>query len=602
MPTIDPSEQKLFDQIDNALKRLQNNVQVDMPYFLTSASKERENRVNTYNWHKDSFFEKDEEHLQYQTWYYREDAEDLCCLELHGGIEEERRRAEKAKQTTSKYQRSASISTVSSPGESYQSTPKKKISFQEYQKRKLGGGETSISPDVRVATKFAQLKSNGGQSSAKSTTDNSLDRPSFLAAELDRKRKREAAAPAKHKRVISESLPVPPKKAAPAVRSARQNMSSMFGDMMDPFDLPELLSPTFDDPKKNPPFGFPALLSPLSLPASFRRDVAAHKSQLEVDEAEQTPTSQSFPSNKGSRPRSDTKLSKGSVSNRDLEEDNATNLSAPVTSKDAVRDPVLAKHGAALSKGSLVILKFGKRRRRDLQRILDARPKPSSLPDESPARKHPVKMREDDHSSSEEEPIKSRTKATNGISKKEPIKESYPSQDPDGERPVQTKKRAREDDLPETPPNKRIHHSTAKTHTSTSDTHTPTKTEHLSPAAAHKRSESLRSQPGTALTPAKDLKSANMSRTHSAESIISTPRISGSTPGPAGKAPTSAPAVNGVGAKSNSPLKWMEREISATGKRLKTHFQEIYEKVRGGEKVTEAERKKAAISGLESVL
>jgi hypothetical protein len=137
MVDLPAADIKAVGNIETNVKRINDHIRIEDPYFLTSAVpaaiRHRQTMYELELERKSNPFEVEEQHLQYNTWKYRNKIE--ACLVLHGGIEEMRRREEKKQRSMSKS--SASLSTSS------ETTPKVRLSLADYQKRKKEGYKSS---------------------------------------------------------------------------------------------------------------------------------------------------------------------------------------------------------------------------------------------------------------------------------------------------------------------------------------------------------------------------------------------------------------------------------------------------------------------------
>ena len=350
-------------------------------------------------------------------------------------------------------------------------------------------------------------------------------------------------------------------------------------------DLPELLSPA-QDPKKHPPHGLNPLLSPLPeiVPKIFYDDFLSEKETLTEGLAKKT---QSFhsPQPSASSDDADTPI-------RHIKEE--------------------AKSSATKPPSLVAILKYGRDNKRAVERILRHIPRPGRsgeplLDNPTPtAERGPRDSKFHDAADVEAEvSATTRAETQGGLKTKPKISNLSRSSLLGAFEPANSKAASKRKMEADDGPRKKQQQMASQQNRG-KNPQTPDNINLRSPVSGHHRSDSQKSLAPMHLTPTplRDVReSSNMRRTLSQESVSSTPKPSQPTPVPSNRSvPNVAPAANGVHVDV-SHLSLMISELRDTGKRLKTAFSELQNRVSAkSSPPTTAERKLGAVLGLESLL
>lgn len=426
-------------------------------------------------------------------------------------------------------------------------------------------------------------------------------------------------SPPPKKARVSPLLPEKPStiNSAPAPDAARHGLPPLLSppvlpdllNLSQPFDLPPMLSPTL------PPV-IEAELARLAEqkrtnPSSSFDNVAAQKSPIAKANGTSGSLSQKEAKANGVGKGIAVVVKKGATA-ASHERNEARKLPAvsgvKTTRADGEHTSSQVSQGSVPGKPpSLVVkLKYGKKNRKEVERYLKLPPSKTAKQREGDT----VTKNNDDRLNGEstsngvlnnrEAPAKPEKSANpSGHSMKGALKRvnsTTSSQTSDDKSRSTPEKRPRpaEDAQSIAPPSKRP--KTVSTVDPDKRPGTPTQTSLPSPAQTNRSS----AQKPQLVTPRRDFKGVTMTRTGSTESNAATPRPLVTTPSSSrGIAPTSAPASNSRSAEAKT---WCEtsKRWNDLGRILK-HAADAIVRDQSG-KPTPADRKKAAVTGIESVL
>jgi hypothetical protein len=581
---LSKDEQDDLEELDKIFKRTKTVVPPN-PYILSTPSMDPyryHSQQEAYAWMLGRLWRRDEEHLQYRTYLYREPCQD--CFELQAG-EDDEPEPERPRSQASQASNTASHA------------PKKKISLSAY-KNKQANGVLTPTPGFKIASpslppsKPPSAHINGTKKPDKDTAP--AQKPEEVkpqnrhTAEDRNARKQENGNQDGHR---SQLPPRPPATSSKHLDSEDLRVV----DKSDPSNstphgLPPLLSPVHE-PLSNP-YGLPSILSP-TLPSSIQTELDRLEQQRSravssASASSTEPKSQTLPVPKErpqiadkTVPRTDQRIRSVSVSGK------SPYVAPPTTTDD--KDPSL-----------IVKLKFSKTGRATVKQVLRLPPKrhlPEKKEHQEPPKESPVKIRTKVVEDSAQKKIKpipkiaarrpDSTTATPASSSKPVVAVTKPAE-----------KRPRPDDDTSSlaVPSKRPRAL------STQDRPiTPIPQAASSPALSNK-SSAQKSQPQYA-TPKKDHKAISMLRTGSSDSQDATPGRSGGTPGSARlearSAPTSAP-LNGKKQAEISLMAQTSMKLNQMGRALKHEATKIL--TEKGNKLTKQDEKRAAVTNLECIL
>ncbi|KAF2443423.1 hypothetical protein P171DRAFT_37228 [Karstenula rhodostoma CBS 690.94] len=571
---LSDQDQEDQDQLDGIFKRIKTAVP-RAPYILSTPS------LNPYRYHSSQearawmlghLFKHDEEYLQYRTYLFREPYRD--CFTLQPGEDDE---------PEAPLPRSQSANVASE-------RPKKKISLADYKNKQANGasapGSKKVSPALQP-TKPNVAQTNGVKSSNAQAPAHEQEKDS--SAQSKRPEKKSSEKPDKRDR------------AEPPAPSSQNSESAEFKMNIDrsgpsnstPHGLPPLLSPV-EQPLSNP-HGLPTILSP-TLPPNIQVELDRIETRSRADSNTSTSSSDRNRSQHLHVP--ERTASKKPVTTKDGETSQNVSRARSISTNGKSPTEEQADHSDAHEPSLIVKLRFSKKSRENLKRLL-------ALP---PKRETPAARKERD-----EPPPKpvSQSKAPDSVEKKAKSIPKVAARRPEHPRtaskaPVPaikvTEKRPRAEDdsaLASPVPAKRPRSSTVSSQQDRPIT--PRDQITSSPVASNKLS-AQKSQ-GTYVTPRKDLKAVNMFRTNSTESLHSTPGRSGATPTGARLDPqahTSMPPLGGKKQMDISLLQQSSMKLNQMGRSLKHEGQKL-ERDKAA-KFTKADQKHAAVIGLECIL
>jgi len=574
---LDEEEEK---ELLTSVKRIRKCVPPD-PYILTiSQAEPRYHHPTTqeaYSWRLGTPFELNEEYLQYQSLYYREDPE--CFTQ--------RSRLDLQRDSSARSYHNGQVSGAATPTTT--STAKKKISLLDYKNKKAGTGGLPKAEPVDQAIKPESMKvpingvtigdrrDSGSESDQNKGNKRMLDEierdmSSFLDEAHD-------APPLKK----VKALPSSPKFA---VKPSSETKVKTEGNAR---GLPPLLSPLGDisSPQKLPP-----LLSP-TLPPEIEEE-------LNKQETRQRAASDlSVSSEKNASKSGESKQHSPSHSIQVKVADQSPSLHPKplprVSADDLIEeeDKIRSKGGSATvaERSRLIVkLKYGRKRRKIVEGLLRLRPL-SQKKEEIIEKAKPNNKDKDEHNHTSGKP---QSKHINDSGSK--TQKTKRPADSMTKSAAITRYSLPDEDGVNDPPSKRP--KVLKVVDIDKDPQTPSgKTQHLSPAV-HQRSSS---KSNTHLTP---LKAVTMSRSSSMDGTTSTPKVVTATPPNTTsqelRPPTSAP--QGDTQAEIQALNTAHRKFNDLGRKLKREYDETFRRRASGEPVSLAERRKGALKGLESVL
>lgn len=250
----------------------------------------------------------------------------------------------------------------------------------------------------------------------------------------------------------------------------------------------------------------------------------------------------------------------------------------------------LINEEAVRPKKFLVKLKYGRKRRKDVERILRLRPLPQKLEEVTKAKPSSNEVRS--LPTSKQQPPPSTANTSSGAHKVKQQPESSVTTS------TSTKCSRPDEESVDDQPSKRSKAAAPKQLDLSQHPQTPNnKAQLLSPSAIQKSG----SKSNIHLTP---LKAATMSRSSSLDGTTSTPNVATSTPpnvtGQELRPPTSAP--NGDSQAEVKALYDAHRRLNMLGRKLKREHDDMVRRRGAGEVLSLAERRKGALKGLESVL
>ena len=571
---LEEEEEEPLRGIDASIKRIRKCVPQD-PYILTiSQAEPRYNHPSTqeaYSWRRGTPFDLNEEYFQYQSLHYREDPE--CFTQ--------RSRLDLQRDSSARSHHNGQVSGAATPT----ATPaaKKKISLLDYKNKKAGtrGLPKAEQVDQAVKPEPMEVPINGvatdGRRGSGSDSDENKGNKRMLD-EIERDMSSfldDAPLPKK-----ARAAPSSPKLAVKPLEAKAKAEGNTRG-------LPPLLSPLGDisSPKKLPPLLSPTL--PPEIEAELDRQHTRQRAASDLSASSEKNASKSGEP----KPHSAQFSTQAKVADRSpfLDVKPLPRVSADDLIEEG--DKVRSKGGSATAAERprlIVKLKFGRKRRKDLERLLRLRPAPQRK-EESVEKTKPNSR--DEHVSAAGKPHSKHVNDVSGKTQKtkhQPdsmvknstsAKHDLPEEDDTNDLPSKRTKALKAADLDKNP-------------------QTPnSKTQHLSPAI-HQRSGS---KSNTHFTP---LKAVPMSRSSSMDGTTSTPKVATATPPNTTsqelRPPTSAP--HGDSQAEIQALNTAHRKFNDLGRKLKRDFDETFRRRASGETVSLAERRRGALKGLESVL
>ncbi|KAK7524794.1 hypothetical protein IWZ03DRAFT_33523 [Phyllosticta citriasiana] len=539
-------------KLDDAFDRIRNNIP-DAPYIVTVPCAEPRyhhwSAEQAASWCRNTPFDPGEERLQYMSFILRDPSDSCFVCRTEVDEERDRRAAMKDKITPS---------SASTPVRN--NVPKKKISLAAYKSQKASGllGKPSGSEE-KTKREDSRLRE------VHSLPDKPP--PTEVVSEKGQKRPRDdvdakqSSSPSR-----DESPPAAKKHRASDSSTDKPSTEPINNSESTPHGLPRLLSPILSPHAQ----GLPPLLSP-TLPD----EIEAELSKRAVEERRTNRQKEN-----GSNPSHDAKLgrppqmspARGKNGLAAGDDEPPTKISKTHLTNDATK----STHTEEKRRRLIVTLRYGRKRRQDVERYLRLPPNRKNRPKE-----HGVA--EDSES---EKPRKADyVKTKEPLSKEAPRKaiaqaaEKRPRGADDGHLEARPPKRPRAPsnlDLDKKP-------------------WTPIPPSQQSPSLSQKSS----AQKNQYLTPRKELKAASMIRSVSNESngIVVTPGQAASTPSDI-KGPTTS--VNG---KASEAQIWgtHSKRLNELGRRIKHETQALSQPV-GKQAPPLKDRKRAAVMSIECIL
>ena len=365
-PLLDSTEERRL--IDLALQPL-FKATPDLPYFLHIPCPDlpfdrQRLRIEQEQWCQQYNFKPEELHRQYTTFIYHDRAN--SCFHLRTDVDEERDRRARERQTSA---RSSAPPTPPHPP-----VARKKISLAAYKSKR-----SSPKPPPEPA-KSDSSKSSPETNSIPKMNGASNGKPNGSARAERAAPKSEKAKPEKRKNdSSSEEIFTPTKKVKTETDEGSDNVDHALKARPNRHGLPPMLSPIPSNPH-----GLPAMLSP-TLPSDIEEALAewekrrprgdsgtSSSSELKISpksvksETNGVNGGTSTPSSAGKRPPKD--LAPGSAAQK-----------SKSTKMQAVKED-RGDHNSPTKRRLLVRLKYGKRHRRDVERILRLQPRQLASP------------------------------------------------------------------------------------------------------------------------------------------------------------------------------------------------------------------------------
>jgi hypothetical protein len=308
-----PTNKEDLQKIDAALDTLLLALP-ELPYILTVPTGDLPHdrdgqQVEQVHWCSQSLFRPDESHLQYTSFLYRESSDGVFVVRTE--VDDERDRKDRERKR---------LGMASAPGTPVVRTggPKKKISLSAYKNKIASRGQSrSNSPPPHLeSSKPKPPPMNGIQRSSKEGKTEILSKTPASSSDENRERTK----PPESRRAKS---PNPQKEARtpPPLHDSNSNDST-------PHGLPPLLSPNIN----SNPYELPPLLSP-TLPASIEAALERYHKQRKYPESTTTTSSEKTTPSKSLHKTADAETK-------------------------------------SEQKSLIIKLKYGKRRRKDVERIL----------------------------------------------------------------------------------------------------------------------------------------------------------------------------------------------------------------------------------------
>ncbi|KAL5375038.1 hypothetical protein PMIN02_012125 [Paraphaeosphaeria minitans] len=569
---LSDQDQEDQDQLDVIFKRIKTAIP-RAPYILSTPS------LNPYRYHSSQearawmlghLFKYEEEYLQYRTYLFREPYRD--CFTLQPGEDDE---------PEAPLPRSQSAAFSSE-------RPKKKISLADYKNKQANGasapGSKKVSPALQP-TKPSVAQTNGVKSSntqAPAHEQEKVDsaqtkRPEKKLSEKTEKRDRADSAPSSQKYESAES---------------KINIDRSGPSNSTPHGLPPMLSPV-EQPLSNP-HGLPTILSP-TLPPNIQVELDRIETRSRADSNTSVSSSDHNRSQTLHVPERTASKKPVATKNGELSQKVSRARSISINGKSPLDEPV--DHSNGHETILIVKLKFSKKSRETLKRLLALPPKRDATTTRKERDEPPQKSATQNKAS---DSVEKKSKPIPKVAVRRPEHPTTASKAPVPTIKV-TEKRPREDDSAQASlvPAKRPRSSTVSSQQDRPIT--PRDQITSSPAASNKLS-GQKSQ-GPYATPRKDLKAVNMLRTNSTESQHSTPGRSGATPTGARLDPQAHASIPPLGGKKQMDISLLQQssmKLNQMGRSLKHEGQKL-EREKAA-KFTKADQKHAAVIGLECIL
>lgn len=378
--------------------------------------------------------------------------------------------------------------------------------------------------------------------------------------------------------------------------------------------LPPLLSPLGDIPRPK----LPPLLSP-TLPPEIEAELKKQETRSHHAESDASAASEKLSKTKTeAKQQSASKSSEVKVEARSpiLDPKPVPRVFADDLIEESDRHHRIAASTAAqvAERTKLIVkLRYGRRRRKDVERILRLRPLPQKKEESTETAKSSTK--EEHNSTTSKQQLSKPTNNVNSIAQKPKQQPNvHTMQEPGGhvkqesgvhlkKEPISTSttstttKRARQnEESTDDPPSKRP--KAPKQLDLDKHPQTPNNKSQLLSPTVQQRSGS---KSNTHLTP---FKAAAMSRSSPLDGTSSTPQVATSTPPNTNsqdlRPPTSAPS--GDAQAEIQDLNNARQKLNNLGRKLKREYDETFRRKASGETLSLAERRKGALKGLESVL
>jgi hypothetical protein len=360
-----------------------------------------------------------------------------------------------------------------------------------------------------------------------------------------------------------------------------------------PHGLPPLLSPV-EQPLSNP-HGLPTILSP-TLPPNIQVELDRIETRQRADSNTSTSSSDRNKSQNLSVP--ERTASKKPVTTKDGEASQSVSRarSTSINGTSLIDEPV--DHGDDHEPSLIAKLKFTKKTRENLKRLLALPPKRDAL---APRKERDEQPQESAPQNRAPDSVEKRPKPIPKVAARRPDSSTTVSKTPVPSIKITEKRpRAEDDSVQASPvPAKRPRSSTISSQQDRPIT--PRDQITSSPVASHKISAQKGQSAYT--TPRKDLKAVNMFRTNSTESQHSTPGRSGVTPTGSRLDPQAHASMPPLGAKKQMDISLLQQSSmkwNQMGRSLKHECQKL-ERDKAA-KFTKADQKHAAVIGLECIL
>lgn len=577
--------------LDAAISRLRDAIP-ETPYILT-VPLNAENEYHHYSrheaesWRYNTPFERGEEHLQYTSFLYRDHLDSCFVVRTH--VDEERDRRARL-----------GLNGVATGTANRASTgPKKKISLADYKNkaasaRQSGPAAATAKPQPPTANgtkadepkpaSMAPLQSQG----RKRSLDDHLEVQPATATTATTITTTTTTTTTTATQPDTKSQPLA-KKARPSAPPAKPSPKPQTPSGT-PHGLPPLQSPL---KVESAPHGLPPMLSP-TLPAAIEIELSRQSSEAPLSS---NPSSAEKPlKQKTSGPaKSSANVTKKNESTPSKapagggDEARPTPLNNAASERPRVKDRPSADGKSVdgerpLKKPRLIVrLKYGRNLRKRVENLLKLPPRRVPPPKVQPESQDRVEKasRADvvhdkgsgatNHKSQRSDQAQTKPVAVTKPNGAEPAKRKRLD---DERRDLQAPKRQKATLAPERPS-------------------TPVQPRGPSPSTTTLSSKSTTQQRPPNETPRKHLGSVQMARSLSTDSNSRTPQATGGTPSV--PRPTSAPSKeNPLGARFSS----LGSKYSSLGRKLKHEHQDLMAK----KDLTERDRKRAAVAGLQSIL
>ncbi|KAK7533832.1 uncharacterized protein J3D65DRAFT_458520 [Phyllosticta citribraziliensis] len=548
-PSLSAEDADELRKLDDAFDRIRNNIP-DAPYIVTVPCAEPRyhhwSAEQAASWCRNTPFDPGEERLQYMSFILRDPSDSCFVCRTEVDEERDRRAAMKDKITPS---------SASTPVRN--NVPKKKISLAAYKSQRAsgllgkpsGGEEKTKREDSRLREVHSLPEK---PPPTEGTSEKGQKRP---RDDVDAK---QSSSPSR-----AESPPAVKKHRASDSSIDKPSTEPINNSESTPHGLPRLLSPILSPQ----PQGLPPLLSP-TLPD----EIEAELSKRAVEERRNNRQKEN-----GTNPSQDHKSGRppqvSPVRGKNGHPAGDAQPSAKSSKNHLANDAAKSTHPEEKRRQLVVALRYGRKRRQDVERYLRLPPNRKNRPKEHDESEY-EKPRKTEHVKPKETLPKEMTRKT-----LEQVAEKRPRGTDDGHLEARPPKRPRApsnldlDKKPRTP----IAHS------------------QQSPSFSQKSS----TQKNQYLTPRKELKAAGMIRSVSNESngIVVTPGQAASTPS---DIKGSIMSVNG---KANEAQVWgtHSKKLNELGRRIKHETQALSQPV-GKQAPPLKDRKRAAVMSIECIL